>query len=189
MEVHLHCKSGVSSSVAGASVSRHLRHAGASVLDATGGVSEVPRLYSPSVPRWCLLWWGHSEAAARWASPCLSECLSWAAPRASPLTSSAVSPGQLIVMPHQYVRAWVWVRVNCDGGISKHQLRNWQVGPASGRQSPVPALRRCLSLLTISHSSNNIYTSYQTPSAGCSQTEIVDQTDSSGGTGQREMNH
>ena len=146
-------------------------------------------LYSPSVPRWCLLWWGHSEAAARWASPCLSECLSWAAPRASPLTSSAVSPGQLIVMPHQYVRAWVWVRVNCDGGISKHQLRNWQVGPASGRQSPVPALRRCLSLLTISHSSNNIYTSHQTPSAGCSQTEIVDQTDSSGGTGQREMNH
>ena len=146
-------------------------------------------LYSPSVPRWCLLWWGHSEAAARWESPCLSECLSWAAPRASPLTSSAVSPGQLIVMPHQYVRAWVWVRVNCDGGISKHQLRNWQVGPASGRQSPVPALRRCLSLLTISHSSNNIYTSYQTPSAGCSQTEIVDQTDSSGGTGQREMNH
>ena len=123
-------KSGVSSSVAGVSVSRHLRHAGASVLDATGGVSEVPRLYSPSVPRWCLLWWGHSVAAARWASPCVSECLSWASPRASPLTSSAVSPGQLIVMPHQYVRAWVWVRVNCDGGISKHQLGNWQVGPA-----------------------------------------------------------
>ena len=37
-----HKKSGGSSSVTGASVSRHLRHAGASVLDATGGVSAVP---------------------------------------------------------------------------------------------------------------------------------------------------
>ena len=35
-------KSGASSSVTGVSVSRHLRLAGASVLDATGGVSAVP---------------------------------------------------------------------------------------------------------------------------------------------------
>ena len=93
-------KSGGSSSVTGASVSRHLRHAGASVLDATGA-----SLYSPVVPRWCLLW-GHSVAAARWATPCVGVFVLGIA-SGPPLTSSAVSPRQLIVMPHQYVRLGV----------------------------------------------------------------------------------
>ena len=60
--------------------------------------------------------------------------------------------------------------------MSSHHLGNWQVGPPSRRHLE-SQLWGVVSLpLTISHSRNNIYTSYQTPLAGCSLTEIDRQT-------------
>ena len=84
-------KSGGSSSVTGASVSRHLRHAGATVFDATGGVSAVPaftaRVSLGGVFCGDTLW---RRPGGR---PRVSECLSWASPPAPHLPHLPSHPG------------------------------------------------------------------------------------------------
>ena len=144
-----HKKSGGSSSVTGASVSRHLRHAGASVLDATGGVSAVP-VVSPAFTARVSLGASVFCGDTLWrqcpgGQPCVSECLSWASPRAPPLTSSA----PLTRAANCDAAAICTLGCGCElivmGPSASISLVIGRWVRPRGAKSPVPAFRRCLS--------------------------------------------
>ena len=136
------------------------------------GASGVRGLYSPPVPSSCLLW-GHSGTPARWATLCVSGCLSCTSPPAPPLTSSAPSPRRLIVMPTN-MYAWLYSQSRWELIVMRPSatitlvIGRW-VRPLGANSAPALrwSLSPSLSQATISPICNNICTFHLKGSICC----------------------
>ena len=136
------------------------------------GASGVRGLYSPPVPSSCLLW-GHSGTPARWATLCVSGCLSCTSPPAPPLTSSAPSPRRLIVMPTN-MYAWLcsqsrWELIVMRPSATITLVIGRWVRPLGANSAPALrwSLSPSLSQATISPICNNICTFHLKGSICC----------------------